>query len=423
MGGWLFVGVLIAAVSVQGQQIDTQRAAEMCNSGEYRCGEGWGDSPDEAREAARHELITGIQVLVTSTSSHDISETETALTEEYRRSDQVLSVMQLDGLEYRELPKRDGQYRYLAFVAEKALQASMLRQRQRVRSMVGEALEASAQARLDDALRLSYWAYLLAHTVDTLAIDWPGVTLTDPRLALLEAISHMVGQVHFQAALASLQDETIGISVQVTHDGRPATLDFSLYTGAGMDYPHVADGRGYIELHWNPADLSSSQQRLHLQLLYAYEGRMRHFPEIEALHEVSGDQPLDTYVEVEVSFPFVAESTPASPAPSPPPTTERPPRLDCPLPIRILAGQTETTALLEGLQAYVRNRRLQYYARRPSSEVGDLYVAVVTEEQVLGVFRADAEGYLEVRRQQRLDILKQSEFAGARLIWIVPSQP
>ena len=52
---------------------------------------------------------------------------------------------------------------------------------------------------------------------------------------------------------ATLNGQTIGIPLEVTYRGQPATLDFSVYTGAGMDYPHVAGGRGrhpdYYGLH------------------------------------------------------------------------------------------------------------------------------------------------------------------------------
>jgi len=419
----LFLSLGLAAQGVRAEPISARKADALCSSGVYRCGKGVGDSPQAAQEAARHALVTSIRVLTISSESSERTETGDSLTSKYRTSSKMLAVMQLDGLQYRQLSRSDGRYRYLAFVEEEALQASMVRQRQRVRSMVNEALQAAAQARIDDALRLTYWAYLLAHTVDTLAVEWPGLDLADPRLALLEGLGQLVGRVRFATEPATRGEESLGIALRATYEGRPATLDLSLYTGAGMDYPHLANGRGYIELHWDPEALTAQRQQLSLQLLYAYEGKMRHFPEMEALHQVFGNETLDTYVNVEVVFPFVAEAPKPRAVAQLPPQTQPAERIDIPLPIRVLAEQTEPTVLLEALQAYARNNRLQYYKRRPAADVGPVYVALATEERVLGMYRVDEDGYFDVRRQQQYDSLERPEFEGAYRIWVVVPSP
>ena len=456
--------LLAVAPAAWSRPIRTEvRAVQVRSSGEYRYGEGWGATEEAAKEAARHDLVTRIRALVTSTMDHHVSETDTELTQLFQLSSRVLTVMQLDGLDYLELPRRDDRHHYLAFITESSLQAAMDRQRQRIRSMVDqaqEAVDAGSPARLHDALRLSYWAYLLAHTVDSVAVELGGVRLTDPRQALLEHMTGMVGRVRFQSDPATYAHGVIGVPLRATYAGRPVTLDLCLYTGAGMDFPHVAAGRGYLELHWDPAAITARRQTLQVQLLYAYEGQMRHFPEIQALHEVLGQHELNTYVRVPVVFPFVAAAqdsvvpgdapslpigavtAPASTVPSafsPGPfiTTPPAPDLETPLPIRILAAQTETPALLEALQVYARNQRLVYYAQRPGMDPtttgtpptgapsipSRLYVAVVTAERVLGVFLVEDAGYLEVRRRERLICLRRPEFDGAHTIWLAPVQP
>ena len=396
-----------------------RKIAVLCHSGEYRCGEGMGETPDAAKDAALHSLVTSISALITSSQSYEVTENSDSLASEYRSSSQVLSVRQLDGLEYRHLSKSDGRYRAIAMVKEEALQAGMARQRDRVRSMVDEALQAASDARIDDALRLTYWAYLLSHTVDTLNVEWPGVQLSEPRQVLLEGIGQLVAGVDFVVAAAVLEKESIGIPLRATYGMRPAALDFSLYTGVGMDFPRIANGRGYIELHRNPEDVFT-EEVLILQLLYAYEGKMRQFPEIEALHQIFGKAKLNTDVNIRVHFPFAKSPSVASPPPVPNSLpVEAIAQVEFPLPIRVLSEQTETSALLEALQAYASNHRLVYFTQQPDTKTEKVYIAIVTQEHVLGVYKLDGAGYLDVRRQKRYESLKRREFDGAYRIWIV----
>jgi len=405
-----------------------RRAAVIRASDSYRWGEGRGTSVEQAKEAARHELVTKIRTLITSTAVHELTETESALISEHRIANRVLSVMQLEGLAYLELTPLNDHYRFLAFVPEAALQSSMARQRAQIRSMAVQAVQAASEGRLDDALRLTYWAYLLAHTVDTVAVALPGVRLSDPRQALVQSLDFLVDRVSFQAAPAVLEHGIIGVPLQVTYEGQPATVDLWLYTGAGMDFPHVSEGRGYIELHWDPETLSAREQELQLRLLYAYEGWMGRFPEIEALHELLGQQELDTWVEVPVVFPFVEEEPALEPSrrlvsKALPETSQQ-----APLAVRVLASQTETEAFMDALQIYARNGRLSYHRERPEPGVAQagslgMYVAVMTGNRVLGVFLVGEEGYIEVRQQVRLTSLERPEFAGGYKVWLMPTQP
>ena len=420
-------GVVLAAGELpaqlrRGVSAVEERAIEVRTSRRYRYGEGLGASPEQAKEAARHQLVAGISALIVSREEVEIRETSRGLAEEYRKSSQLLTAMQLDGLEYLELPMPAAdRYRYLAFVSEENFQQGLARQRDRIRSKVSQALAAAEQGRLDDALRLGYWAYLLAHTVDSAAVDWPGVQLADARAALAEGLGKLVGQVRFEAEPARQESEGIGIPLRATYDGRPVTIDVSLYTGAGMTFARIREGSGYLELHRMPDEVLAPRQELHLQVLYAYEGRMRQFPEIEALYEVFRDRPLDTWVRVEVVFPFVKEAKPEPKRPADRPTAAPEKPAEWPLPIVILADQPGTRELLDGLQAYQRQGRLRFFTRRPAPGLHELYVAVADEQQVWGIFWVDAEGFVDVRRQRRLTSLQ--EYAGARQIWILPSQP
>jgi hypothetical protein len=40
---------------------------------------------------------------------------------------------------------------------------------------------------------------------------------------------------------------------------------------------------------------------------------------------------------------------------------------------------------MEVLEAYARNHRLQYHKKPPVSNAGQLYVAIATEQRVLGI--------------------------------------
>ena len=401
----------------------------QCASDRYRCGDGTGSSQAEAREAARVQLVTSIRALVTPRQSSTQREDDAQVSTEYTSTNQVVSLIELQGLEYRDFPEKNGLYRSIAFVEEASITAGMRAQRQRIRTMIHEAQQAEAEGHIDDALRLGYWAYLLCHTVDTLQVEWGTSRLSDPRQTILEHISDITRSIELRAEPAVDEHDFIGVPLQAFYKGVPARLDLSLYTGAGMDYPHLDNGRGYIELHWDPTTWDRRRQTVNMEILYVYEGKMRHYPDIETIHSSIGAQAIDTYVEVEIEFPFVPSAAPAASEESTidvaPPvpvsvesTTKQQTVVRHPHVRQNLARIRDTAAFLRAIQAYAQDKRLSYTARRPAPSQRALYMAVVAEKEVLGVYRIEKDGYLKVDEDEQPFTEQPSQWTGAYRIWI-----
>ena len=401
-----------------------------CRSGEYHCGDGVGVTQERAREGARTELVSSIQALIMTRQSLSIREDESEINSLFESHSVVVSVLQLEGLELVDLEKDETQFHSMAFIAEADLVASMDKQRHRIRSMVSQARKAVQLGHIDDALRLSYWAFLLCHTVDTLQVELTQVELTDPKQAILEGMSEIIAGIQMTADPAVDHDELIGVPVAATYRGQPARFDMEMYTGAGMDRPHIANGRGYIELHWDPSTWDQRRQTLSPRVLYAYEGKMRLYPDLVELYKLYGQHEIDTYLNLEVVFPFGTEGpvkqdshnlinvakavrdTQKSIAPS---QAERRP---IPGPIGVLAKIQETSAFLATLNAYAKDGRLTFHKIRPVDPGELFYVAVATPERVLGMFEVRADGFHGIGSAHFIEDLSRSEFSGAHKIWI-----
>lgn len=429
---FLFLLAFMVWLPCRAQSIDELRgrirAAEIRNSGDYKWGEGSGATQEAAKEAASNDLVTRIRTMVFSDATHTVEETDTAFSSTYRKSSRLLSIMQLQGLDYLELPAEEEKYHFLAFITTESLNESLSRQRQRIRDMVNEARTAEAETRLDDALRLNYWAYLLTNTVDTLNLSLPNQLVTDPGQALLEHIWRIIDDIEVTAQPCTREDEFIGAPLRVTYKGKPVkSLDFSYYTGDGMDRGPILNGNGYMELV--PSAIARSKQKQNIQFEYADVGRMLNAPDIQALYEVFRNKELNTWKKVELTFPFIpeeqGETTKSTTSPPEPQVSESVAqtrqRTSWPVPILVLAAQEATNNFMEAINSYVKNNRLAVHQNRPvpgDMASTNLYIAVVNNENVLGVFHVEKNQYVDVRREKRLNSLKRKEYEGARLIWI-----
>ena len=421
----VFLAPLFVSAADEGALLLTAR----CRSGEYRCGDGQGSSQEQAREAARVNLATSIQALVMTRQTTNLSENTAGLSTAYESESSVVSVLQLEGLTYHDFPVKDKVYRSLAMIAESSLQASMDKQRQRIRTLVSEAQQSAQAGHIDDALRLGYWAFLLCHTIDTLQVDWARIQISDPKQAIQEGLAEIVSGIELVADPAIDDDVLIGVPIRATYLGRPARFDMEIYTGAGMDYPHVERGRGYIELHWDPATWDQRRQTLSPRLLYAYEGKMRPYPDLLSLYQLYSEADMNTYLTLDVEFPFAKEPPKKTPEPPPVHTAAKekpvlrtrpanavPGRSKAALgPIGVLVGIKETNAFLQALGAFAKDGRLAYHKSEPSVD-RRVFVAVANADEVLGLFQRRTDGFHEVNAERVLGDLKQ--FSGAYTIWI-----
>ena len=418
IGIQVFLTPLVVNAADKSQLLLTAR----CRSGEYRCGDGRGASQEQAREAARVDLATSILALVMTRQTANLSESETGLSSVYESESSVVSVLQLEGLTYHDFPVEDKVYRSLSMIAESSLQASMNKQRQRIRTLVFEAQQSAQAGHIDDALRLGYWAFLLCHTIDTLQVDWGRIQISDPKQAIQEGLAEIVSGIELVADPAIDDDVLIGVPIRATYLGRPARFDMEIYTGAGMDYLHVEGGRGYIELHWDPVTWDQRRQTLSPRLLYVYEGKMRPYPDLWSLCQLYSEVEMNTYLSLDVEFPFVKEppkKTPELPSVSVlEKSSVRSGRDFAKValgPIGVLAGIGETNAFLQALDAFAKDGRLAFHKVEPPAHQR-VFVAVANADEVLGLFQRRTDGFHEMGTERVIGNL--NEFSGAYTIWI-----
>ena len=436
---WIFYG-LMGILVLAGEPVFAIDSAgliveQRCRSGESRCGEGRGDTHEKARAAARTDLTSQINVLISTNVSNKIVETETHIESEFKSESVLQTVMVLERLSYHDFEEEDGIFRTIAHISEEAFQIGLRNQRDRIRALISEARSAADNGHLDDVLRLGYWAFLLSHTVDSLHVEWEDVEMDDPRFAIREGISRIIGDIEISAKPAVPEGDVIGVPIEVSFRGQPARLDFELYTGAGMDFIHVNRGRGYIELHWDSKSWKEATQELSPRIRYAYESKTQHFADLFSLHEMFGSKKFDTYLNLLVEFPFVSASVEEVPKPlSAPGSTKTDVDIQqeeivrkkfndvrsVPIPhtIGVLAKTESTDYFLKILSGFTKDGRLVVYKRRPTESGKALFVAIADEEKIKGLYGVGDGQFVEVTSGA---VFKEGDLpalVGSYRIWI-----
>ncbi|MCH8568367.1 MAG: LPP20 family lipoprotein [Balneolales bacterium] len=123
-------------------------------SGRYHFGEGYGETREQAIAYARTDLIEKLVVVVASDSRMQVRETGEDVTGSFASQTRSISRMQLRGLDYLPLERRDGTWRVLAFISREDYLSSLESQEQRLKQIVTEAQRQERSGLYGRALRL-----------------------------------------------------------------------------------------------------------------------------------------------------------------------------------------------------------------------------------------------------------------------------
>lgn len=458
--GIAIVVMVLLPCFVLAQTIEQTRATMIRNSPEFRHGEGYGETIEAAKEAAVKELSQSIRTLVHAEQTGTITETETALSDSFASKTTLVSMVQLQGLQYLDLGLSEGRHRALAYITIEELEASNRRQKARVRSLFANAESARSNADIGKALQDAYSAYLLAHTLaDTLTLAVPNPS-SDPKYDLLIYLQTLLDEVEFRASPAKKLGSIYSTRVSATYHGKPIqSLNLSYYGGAGQDFTYVADGVCDVILHLTPP--LPAEHVIKLQVEYADVGTMMHQDDLSALHNVFRER---SFGEATHTLRIAVEGGVATHEPPPPPdpkprvthrVTPEPGRLapppaqevefaprsgmlvipdnpmpQWPMPIVVLSQPelASTGSFLEVLQRYADRSLLSYAKDGPSSlrAAGmDVYVTLATRDSVLATLHCDGDQFHDIRKDVRYSELTEplGEDGNAFQIWIgVPDE-
>ena len=230
-------------------------------------GEGWGSSVEEADRQALSSLVSRITVAVVSDFRQEEQQVRSS------QGDSHYSMQQNRTLAYSNLTLTNSHREVMAtgrkshvgrWIRRDELEAIFADRKTRVLSYEKSALEAETAARLDDALRYHYWAYVLLRSLQR-----PSELRDESGQVLLNALPERINGVldDLQVRVTGRQGDRVRLAFSFR--GRPVRgLDFSYFDGARWS-SLVTVRDGSAELAMAPGALAETIQ---LRVEYAYAG-------------------------------------------------------------------------------------------------------------------------------------------------------
>ncbi|MBC8465490.1 hypothetical protein H8D57_00535 [bacterium] len=379
---------------------------QIKSSDEYRWGEAVNADPEKAKDAAKRNLCQNIWVAITTTSGHEVVETESSFQDSSVTSTQTYSALNLQNLKLLTF-KEDDLTRAIAYIDTDSLSKSFETSKQKVRNMVKLALQAESEGKIGDALKGLYWAYLLTHTyVGELNLGFEGIDIADAKMAITRKIDKVISNIKIEADPCYRTAGSTHTALTLSYLGKPIqNIDFSYYCAMGDDQISLVDGEeAYISIY---KELTQRRSLLPLKIEYIYAGEMRNQPEIRNLYKIFKDKCLELFVNVDLILPWIpAEKVSKKEVvdKEPPivvPEVEslpRPAQGDWSISIAILASikdkqefQRELTILKDANLLYTASAVFQLF---PDDKH---YIALYCNEEVAALLYRDGEKYKNVR--------------------------
>ena len=230
-------------------------------------GEGWGGSVEEADREALSALVSRITIAVTS-EFHQVEQQvrssrgdEHLLMQSHRSS--AYSSVTLSNT-HREVLRGGRKAHVVRWVRRSELELLLSDRKARILEYEQCALEAEREARIGDALRCHYWAYVLLRSLQR-----PSELRSEDGRMLLNSIPESIGALLDDVRVKRVSRVGDAVRLSFTFRGRPVEgLDFRYFDGArwsGMT--SVRGGQATIEMA--PGALA---EYIQLQGEYAYAG-------------------------------------------------------------------------------------------------------------------------------------------------------
>ena len=260
----------------------------------YVWGEGWGASVEEADQAALSALISKISIAVTSDFRQVEEQVESSRGNEFYRSlsnrSTAYSSLTLANTHCTVL--KTGRKAHVGrWISRDELDRLFAGREERILEYEEYALRAEASARVDDALRYHYWAYVLLRSLQR-----PSELRDEEGRMLLNLIPERLNAVLEDLRVSMSSHIGDAVRLSFTFRGRPvAGLDFSYFDGARwMRGTPVRAGSSLLEMA--PGALAETIQ---LRIEYAYKGDSLMDAE---LYDTMSVQELKPLMKAFVSF-------------------------------------------------------------------------------------------------------------------------
>jgi hypothetical protein len=405
---------------------------------------------DEATRLAEKELIRKIQVSITVSSETEKCETGGSLSsvvnEQFIDRHQTFASLYLKGLDHIE--SRSGKHcTVLAFIHRDSLAQSFELRKHKIRGFVNGGMAEAGKGHPGEALRNLYWGYLLALTYpDTIHL---GLTADEgglnAQVLLYNLLTNYLDQIRVAADDCYMDGQTAVAPLHFVWGETPVDgLNFTYYSGLGMEYALVVNGRTDIPLYDQPV---SPSRKLVISIEYEYAPLLNTDPEIAALHEMFAERTFTNYRSIDLHFPWlvkgavVSEKTPEEkvtdlppPAISPPfpkegqrgfsqstyqdstPDLETRQRTEA---IDVLRDCKETSQFLDLLDQYDKLGILSFGRKNDFQDGKGCYVAVINENRVEELLFYDGSVYRNLKDDSTFTDLAAA-FKGKKQLWIKP---
>ena len=263
MGRFLILVALLAS----GLSTSAQEWEEVKANGAYIWGEGWGASVEEADQAALSALISKISVAVTNDFRQVEEQVESSRGNEYYRSlsnrSSAYSSITLANT-HRVVLKTGRRAQVGRWIHRDELEILFADRMSRILEYEESALRAEESARVDDALRYHYWAYVLLRSLQR-----PSELRDEEGRMLPNLIPERLNAVLDDLRVSMVSHVGDAVRLSFTFRGRQvAGLDFSYFDGARwLQGVSVRAGSSLLEMA--PGALAETIQ---LRIEYAYKG-------------------------------------------------------------------------------------------------------------------------------------------------------
>lgn len=227
----------------------------------YIFGEGYGEDPQEAYDAALHDMVRKISITVRAESRSETAEGTDAGGDRYAAMfnsvvESYTTPASLEGVEVVTLS--DGpEFRQFVYMPRANIEKMHRRRRNNVADLARSGVRARDNGKVDDALRHLYRSYVLLQSLPAPSEVVENVDGADRVLVnwIPEAMRDIVSKVDFGIASVTVDDadpDNPGhrVELNVRYDGEPATTcTFRYGTASGYSSAVTArDGMAMIEL-------------------------------------------------------------------------------------------------------------------------------------------------------------------------------